>query len=379
MTDLRAACQRRLTDALKLLKQLAAIESPSTDKAAVDRCSAFVEDTFRELGLATRRVPAAATGDQLMADWPGGDAQAGHILALMHLDTVWPIGTLDRMPIREEGERLYGPGVYDMKAGVAIAWLAARALSDLRQSPRRFIRLLFTGDEEIGSDSSVELIRAEAQQSDLVLIMEPALPGGELKTARKGVGGFKVIAHGRSSHAGGNHEKGVNAIEELANQVLALQKLTDYERGTTVNVGVIRGGTRSNVVPNRAEMHVDFRAATMAEAERITQAFQSLRSVLPEARLEVTGGLNRPPMERNATMIATFEKAHRIAASIGLALKEGSTGGGSDGNFTAALGVPTLDGLGARGDGAHALHEHIVIESLAERATLLAALWMQWE
>jgi glutamate carboxypeptidase len=239
--------------------------------------------------------------------------------------------------------------------------------------------VLFTSDEEIGSNASVELIRSEARHSDLVLVMEPALPGGEIKTARKGVGDFKVIAHGRSSHAGGNHERGVNAIQELAHHILTLQQLTNYALGTTVNVGVIRGGTRSNVVPDRAEMAVDFRVGTMAEAERITAAFQALRPVQPEAHLEVIGGLNRPPMERSATMIATFEKARRIASTIGLDLKEGSTGGGSDGNFTAALGIPTLDGLGALGDGAHALHEHVVIDSLAERAALLAALWTEWD
>ncbi|HEY4689821.1 MAG TPA: M20 family metallopeptidase [Anaerolineae bacterium] len=379
MTDLLTACQARLPDALALLKRLAAIESPSTDKSAVDRCVDFAEAAIREAGLTTRRVPAAAAGDQAIADWPGLDAGAGRILLLLHLDTVWPIGTLDRMPIREENGRLYGPGVYDMKASVAIGWLAVHALRDLGQTPRRPIRFLFTGDEEIGSDAAVELIRTEARQSAVVLVMEPALPGGEVKTSRKGVGDFKVIAHGRSSHAGGNHEKGLNAIEELAHHILTLQRLTDYERGTTVNVGVIHGGTRSNVVPERAEIEVDFRVATMAEAERIAQVLQSLKPVLPGARLEVTGGLNRPPMERNATMIATFEKARRIAAGLGIDLQEGSTGGGSDGNFTAALGVPTLDGLGALGDGAHALHEHVVIDSIAQRAALLAALWREWE
>ena len=379
MTSLPGACRAHLPEALALLKQLVAIESPSTDKDAVDRCVDFVEAAFRDLGLATHRLPVAAAGDQLTADWPGGDPQAGRTLVLLHLDTVWPLGTLERMPIREEGGRLHGPGAYDMKASVAIAWLASRAMLDLRQTPRRSVRLLFTSDEELGSDASVELIRSEARRSDLALVMEMALPNGELKTARKGVGDFKVVAHGRSSHAGGNHERGVNAIEELARQVLALQKLTDYARGTTINVGVIGGGSRSNVVPDRAEMTVDFRVATMAEADRITQAFHALRPALPGARIEVSGGLNRPPMERNATMVATFEKARRIAAGIGLQLEEGSTGGGSDGNFTAALGVPTLDGLGAQGDGAHALHEHVVIDSLAQRAALLAALWTEWD
>jgi len=379
MADLPGTCEKHLPEARSLLKQLVTLESPSTDKSAVDRCSAFVETAFRDLGLDTRRVPIEFAGDHLIADWHSRGAGTGQILVLMHLDTVWPLGTLERMPIRKDEGRLYGPGTYDMKASVAIAWLAIRALLDLDRTPFRSIHLLFTSDEETGSESSVDLIQTEAKQSDLVLVMEPALPNGELKTARKGVGAFNLTAHGRSSHAGGNHEKGVNAIEELAHHVLALQKLTDYARGTTVNVGVISGGTRSNVVPDRAEMQVDFRVETMGEAERIAQTFQSLQPVLPQARLEVSGGLNRPPMERDATMIATFEQAQRIAAGMGMELKEGSTGGGSDGNFTAALGIPTLDGLGPLGDGAHALHEHIVIESVAQRAALLAALWTQWK
>ena len=377
MAELRTACRERLAEALSLLEHIVALESPSTDKAAVDRCSKFVERMFRELGLTTQRTTCATAGDLLTAEWSGHRPE--RILGLIHLDTVWPIGALERMPIREENGRLYGPGVYDMKASVAIAWLAIRALLDLGQQPQHSLRLLFTGDEEMGSDASLDLIRAEARQSRLVLVMEPALPGGELKTSRKGVGDFKVTAHGRSSHAGGNHDRGVNAIAELAHHVLALQRLTDYKRGTTVNVGVIRGGTRSNVVPDWAEMEVDFRVETLGEAERIAAAFQALRPIHPEVRLDVGGGLNRPPMERDATMIATFEKVKRIAAGLGMELKEGSTGGGSDGNFTAALGAPTLDGLGAIGDGAHALHEHIVVDSLTERAALLAAIWTQWE
>ena len=378
MTDLLAAGRSRLPEALTLLRHILALESPSTDKSAVDRCADFVASTFGQAGLQVDRIPTAAAGDHILAAWPGVGPPRGRILVLLHLDTVWPIGTLSRMPVREEQGWLYGPGVYDMKASVAIAWLAIRALAAADRPARRPIRLLFTSDEEVGSQTSVDLITAEARHSDLVLVLEPALPDGELKTSRKGVGAFRIVAHGRSSHAGGNHERGVNAIEELAHHVTRLQSLTDYARGTTVNVGVISGGTRSNVVPERAEMQVDFRVETLAEAERIGRTVQSLRPVLPDARLEVSGGLNRPPMERDATMVATFEKARRIAEGAGLNLKEGSTGGGSDGNFTAALGVPTLDGLGAQGDGAHALHEHILIDSIAQRAALLAALWSEW-
>lgn len=376
MPDLRTACQHRLPEALALLKQLVAIESPSTDKAAVDRFADFLQATLARHGLTPRRIPSESAGDHLIADLPG--SEAGRILILLHMDTVWPLGTIERMPIREEDGRLYGPGSCDMKASIAVVWLAMRALADLGQRPRRDVRFLFTSDEEVGSDASVDLIRAEAKHSDLVLVMEMALPGGELKTARKGVGTYTVVAHGRSSHAGGNHERGVNAIREIAEHVLTLQALTDYARGTTVNVGVIRGGTRSNVVPDRAEITLDFRVPDLAEAERIERAVQSLRPAQSEARLEVSGGLNRPPMERNATMIAAFDKARRIAAEAGIDLKEGATGGGSDGNFTAALGIPTLDGMGAVGDGAHALHEHIRIDSLVERAVLHAAIWSQW-
>jgi glutamate carboxypeptidase len=223
------------------------------------------------------------------------------------------------------------------------------------------------------------LIEAEAKRSVLALVMEPAMASGQLKTFRKGVGDFTIVAHGRSAHAGVDHQKGINAIAELAQQIVRLQALTDYELGTTINTGVIKGGTASNVVPERAEMEVDFRVSKMSEIDRIVPTIANLQPILPGARLEISGGLNRPPMERNATMIATFEKVRALGETIGLKLEEGSTGGGSDGNFTAALGTPTLDGLGARGDGAHAAHEHVIIDSLAERAALLATILTRWE
>jgi glutamate carboxypeptidase len=239
--------------------------------------------------------------------------------------------------------------------------------------------MLFTSDEEVGSITSRDLIEREARQSCLAIVLEPALAGGQLKTFRKGVGDVTVVAYGRAAHAGGDHQKGINAIEELAYHIPALQKLTDYESGTTINVGTIRGGSASNVVPERAEMEVDFRISQMAEIDRVVGTVQGLKPVLAGARLEMSGGLNRPPMERNATMVKTFEQARQLASSIGLTLEEGSTGGGSDGNFTAALGTPTLDGMGAVGDGAHAAHEHVIINSLTDRAALLAAILTQWE
>jgi glutamate carboxypeptidase len=239
--------------------------------------------------------------------------------------------------------------------------------------------MLFTTDEETGSATSRALIEAEAKKAALVLCLEPALaPNGALKTFRKGTGEFTIQALGRAAHAGADHAKGINAIEEIARQVTALHQMTNYELGTTVNVGVISGGTASNVVPDLARIEVDFRVSTAAEGERILRAIQALQPQLPDARLEMTGGLNRPPMERTSLMVETFNKAKTIGASLGLELLEGSTGGASDGNFTGALGVPTLDGMGAVGDGGHAVTEHVIASSLPERTALLAAILTQW-
>ncbi len=378
MTDLRAACEVALPDAVSLLKQLCSVESPSGDKAAVDACSAWVASQLRTVGAEVRSVPQTSAGDHLIATWSGGSEHSSQFLVLCHLDTVWPLGTLQTMPLREADGKLYGPGTYDMKAGTVIVLTALRVLQAAGLSPRYPVRLIFTSDEEVGSITSRDLIETEAQRSTLALVMEPAMAGGQLKTFRKGVGEFKIVAQGRSAHAGVDHPKGLNAIAELAHQIIKLQAMTDYERGTTLNVGVISGGTASNVVPERAEMDVDFRVSKMSEVERLMPAILNLQPVIPGVRLSVSGGLNRPPMERTATMIATFEQVRRLGAGIGLTLEEGVTGGGSDGNFTSALGTPTLDGIGARGDGAHAVHEHVIIESLAERAALLATIFTQW-
>jgi glutamate carboxypeptidase len=379
MTDFRALCTAALPEAVALLKQLCALESPSGDKAAVDACMAFVADQLRNLGAEEiQSVPQTAAGNHLTALWRGGSSNPGQFLTVCHLDTVWPLGTLKSMPLREADGKLFGPGTYDMKAGTVIVLMALHALKEANRVPKHPVRLIFTSDEEVGSLTSRELIEAEARRSQLALVMEPAMAGGQLKTFRKGVGEFKIVAHGRSAHAGVDHAKGLNAIEELAHQVLNLQKMTDYEQGTTLNVGVIKGGTASNVVPAHAEMDVDFRVSKMSEAKRLTPLILNLRPIIPGVNLSVSGGLNRPPMERTATMIATFEQVRRLGETLGLNLEEGATGGGSDGNFTAALGTPTLDGLGARGDGAHASHEHIIIESLVERAALLATIFTQW-
>jgi glutamate carboxypeptidase len=312
-------------------------------------------------------------GNHVRARWNA--AERGGFLVLCHMDTVWDMGTLAQRPVRVENGILYGPGAFDMKGGIVNVLWAIRALKALDGMPKHRITLLITSDEEVGSRTSRSLIEAEAPTHEAVFVLEPAHPPhAALKTWRKGVGLYKVHVTGVSAHAGAAHDEGVNAIEELAHQVLAIQKLTNYEAGTTVNVGVIGGGTRSNVVPQHAWARVDVRVMNQAEAERLDAALRGLQPHLPGAHLEVTGGMNRPPMVRSEAGMALYRKAEAIAAEMGFIVTETGTGGGSDGNFTAALGVPTLDGLGVAGDGGHALHEHIIINSLPERAALLAAL-----
>lgn len=360
---------------LDLLRQLVEMESPSTEKTAVDRVARFVAEQARAAGAAVTGVPQEHWGDHLLARW--GDGEGGFLL-LCHLDTVWPIGTLDQRPWRVEGERAFGPGVYDDKASAAILLTALEGLRDLGLSPRYPVTVLFNSDEEVGSPSSRALIEAEAARARVVFCVEPARPDGALKVWRKGTGRYVITALGRAAHAGADHEKGINAIEELAHQVLRLQRMTDYSAGTTVNVGRIEGGTRTNIVPDRARMRVDVRVKTMAEWERIHAAITALCPVIPGARLMVEGGMNRPPMELSPVTLEPFRRAQAIAAGLGLALTADGTGGASDANFTAAMGIPTLDGLGARGDGAHSTDEHIFIPSLTERAALLAALLVEW-
>jgi glutamate carboxypeptidase len=360
-----------------LLRELAEIESPSLDKRAVERAGQAVQARLRELGAQVEIDRQPQRGDHLVARW--GQPQAGGgFLILVHLDTVYPLGTLARQPVREEGGKLYGPGVYDMKASAVMALTAIRLLQQAGQMPARPITALFTSDEEIGSEASRALIEAHARGKDLALCLEPCLPDGSLKTWRKGTGSFTVQATGWATHAGADHERGVNAIEEIAHQVLALQAMTDYNRGTTVSVGVIRGGTRPNVVPDKCRAVADVRVVTPEEGQRLTQAIYALSPATRGARLQITGGLNRPPMPRTPLLAQTFSRAQAIAAGLGLAVGEGGTGGGSDANFVAPLGVPVLDGLGALGNGAHSEREHVNIESLPERAALLAALLSEW-
>lgn len=378
MTDLLAHFTKQADAMLDTLKQMAAFESPTTGKAAVDRLGKWLRERLNEAGAEVEIHVRETHGDITLARW-NADSDGRPILILGHIDTVWDEGTLDKMPLREEDGKLYGPGVYDMKGGITLALQAIIELQKLKQLPDRPIRMLLTTDEETGSNVSRDLIQDTARDCMLVLVMEPALPDGSVKTGRKSTGTFYLTARGVSSHAGGAHEEGVNAIVEIAHQIAKVSAWTDYAIGTTTSAGLIQGGTRSNVIPDECRAVVDSRVMTVAEQERVTQAFHSLEPVLPGATLEVSGGFDRPPMERNEQMLATFEQAKAIAADIGLSIHEGQTGGGSDGNFTAGMGIATLDGMGPVGAGAHALHEHVVIEDLARRAALVAAILKGWD
>ena len=377
MSELSVYFNPRQEEMISLLDSLVRIESPTHDKAAVDRMADRVFVEMQAAGGEVRRLPGESSGDIVVGEWLGAEALKP-ILLLCHMDTVWPVGSLSERPPRVEGERYYGPGAYDMKGGIVIALTALRGLGELGYRPPGPVILLCTSDEETGTHTSRQIIEELAQKSRLVLCLEPNIPGGVLKTARKGVGDFTLRVEGRAAHAGSGHQEGVNAIEEMAHHILTLQALTNYERGTTVNAGVIRGGTTSNVVPAACEVRFDFRVTVPEEAERLLQVVNGLKPVNPAARLTVEGGLNRPPMVRDATMVQTYQKACQIAERHGLKLQEGSTGGASDANFTAALGVLTLDGLGADGDGGHAVHEHVRMASLPRQALLLAALLHEW-
>lgn len=360
-----------------LLQELVEIESPSREIAAVNRMGAAVTNHLEALGARISVDQQTTTGNHILGRWGPNEGKNGFLL-LCHMDTVHPLGSIEKNPCRVVDGRLTGPGAVDMKAGIAICLTVIRVLRDRGQFPDAPLTALFTSDEETGSRTSRPLIERLARDARLVLCLEPCLEDGGLKVWRKGVGNFRITVRGRAAHAGGAHANGVNAIIELAHQVIKIQGLTDYERGTTLNVGVIRGGTTTNVVPEEAEARVDLRVMTPEEAERISRELHSLEPVLEGTSLSVYGGLNRPPMPFDERMARTFERARTIAADLGLDLKMGGTGGGSDANFVAPLGVPVLDGLGALGGGMHSHREYVQVQSLPERAALLAALLTKW-
>lgn len=366
-------CQERQADMLAMLKRFVELESPSDNKKAVDLLGASLAAEFEKERARVTRFDNAERGANLRADLAGG-VGGKPVMLLGHFDTVWPLGTLASMPFRTEGERVYGPGVLDMKAGIVMMIFAVRALRDIARTHRPVIVILDT-DEEVGSETGRPLVESAARECEAVLVLEPAQTlQGHLKTSRKGVGDFTIRVRGRASHAGVDFEKGHSAVLELARQLLEVAKFTDVKRGITVNPGVIRGGTRTNVVPAEAVAEVDIRVARAADVAELEKRFASLKPFDPHCSIEVTGGLNRPPMERTEGTVRLFGIAREQARSLGFDLDEASTGGGSDGNFTSGLGIPTLDGLGAVGEGAHASNESILLQELPRRTALLANL-----
>ncbi len=362
-----------------LLEELVTIESPTTSKAAVDRLAQRLRAEAMSLGAQVEILPRAEVGDILVCHWECSRpaAETGGLLLLGHMDTVHEMGSLAGWPEPSTPAEIHGPGCLDMKGGIALALEAVRALRENGRMPTREVTLLLTSDEETGSLHSREVIEAQARRvgaGGLVLVLEPAMANGALKTWRKGTGDIYLEARGVGAHGGVDHECGRNAIEELAHHILSAQRLTDYAAGTTVNVGIVSGGTRPNVVPEAAQAEIDFRILHPQEIQRLQAWVDGLRPVIPGASVSARLELNRPPMPRDARMIASFQRAQAIGARLGLALEEGGTGGGSDANFVAPLGVSVLDGLGPVGDGAHSTREFVKVESLAGRAALLAAL-----
>jgi glutamate carboxypeptidase len=356
-----------------MLRTMVECESPSDDAAAVNR---FVE-LFADLAspmAKVRTIAGGRFGKHLLCEFPAGKKPAaGQVLVLGHSDTVWPMGTLQSMPFREAEGRLWGPGVLDMKSGLAMVLFAMRGLKEMEIALPAKVLLQVNSDEEVGSTSSRPLTEKNAKASAVVLVVEPGTGlTGKLKTARKGVGGYRVAVHGKASHAGVDFSNGASAVVELARQIQKIAEFTDLERGITVNPGVIAGGTRTNVIAAEAHVDVDIRIAKLRDAARLERRFRGLRAVDKRCSVEVTGGLNRPPMERTPGIVDLFRRAQAVGREMGMQVEESATGGGSDGNFTAALGVPTLDGLGGVGEGAHAVNESILVDRIADRIALLA-------
>jgi glutamate carboxypeptidase len=366
--DLLRYFTERQENLLAGVRALVEQESPTGNAAATTAITTKLKTRLEAIGAKTK-LHETEHGAHLV-----GHINQGHnevVLLLGHVDTVWPLGTLH---YRVDNGRAYGPGIFDMKSGVEVMLAALEAIHELGLNPMREIRILLSCDEENGSTTSRDLIVSEASDCAAVFVLEPSLPGGKVKTARKGIANYEFIARGISAHAGLDPDKGVSAISELAHQTLALHALNDRKEGISVNVGVVSGGTLSNVVAAEARAEVDVRFRTTAQGKDITRRIESMQPVQAGAQIEIRGGMNRPPLERTPAVVALFKRARSIASQIGFDLGEGASGGASDGNFTAAQGIPTLDGLGVEGDGAHAAHEHIVVADLPRRAALITAL-----
>ena len=369
---LLAGARRKDAELVERTRRLVLAESPSDDKAAVDACVALAGAECRALGGGVKLHRQRAFGDLLEARFGRRSkaGAAGRVLLLGHLDTVWPLGTLKTMPCHVRDGRLWGPGTLDMKAGVAMALTAVEMLSEARLLEREVV-LLLNSEEEVGSPVSRPITERLARECAAVYVLEPA-QGLAYKTARKGTGNWRIDVKGVAAHAGVDFEKGASAVRELARVVETVSGWTDLKRGLTVSVGVVGGGTKSNVIPAEAWAEADVRIARKADGARMERRFAQLKAKDSRCAVTVTGGINRPPMERTRGTVKLFERARALAAELGFALGEAATGGASDGNFTSALGVPTLDGMGAVGEGAHASHEHIVLEHVATRTALLA-------
>lgn len=360
---------------LDVLESMVRIESPSFDAPAVNRCVDYVAGLAETQGGRVTRYKSRGFGDHLQVDFGPAAKRGKRTLLLGHLDTVWDIGTLSRMPYKIAQGRVWGPGVLDMKCGVAMMFFALRALEATGQKLTKPVTILLNADEEIGSKTSRPITEKLAKSSDAVFVLEPGTGlTGKLKTARKGVGDYEVRVHGRASHAGVDFTAGASATLELARQIPRIAGITRLPRGITVNVGVIGGGTRTNVVAEEAWAKVDVRIAKLKDGAWLDKQIHKLRPIDKRTSIEITGGLNRPPMERSRGIVALFRKAQAIGKELGLTLEQSMTGGGSDGNFTAALGIATLDGLGGVGEGAHASNESILLDPIAPRTALLARL-----
>jgi glutamate carboxypeptidase len=369
------ALKPQLPEMLQVLGRFVTLESPSLEKAAADRCCTVVAKEWRKSGAHVERVPQKHRGDHLRATFaPDNSRHAGQLLVLGHYDTVYSTGTLKEMPFRLSGDKAYGPGIFDMKAGIVQALFALQALRQAKLPVQKQIVFLWTSDEEIGSESSRKLIETEARRSDAVFVLEPSFgPRGLVKTARKGVGTAELGVQGRASHAGLAPEEGINAVHELAAQLTRIEKWNDTRRGISINADIVEGGTRTNVIAERARAILDLRALRISDMRSVERRLHALRPVHKGAKLRISGGFDRPPLERKMC-VALFAHAKSLAKQMNFSLGECIAGGGSDGNFTGALGIPTLDGLGAVGDGAHSDHEYIVVNTMPVRAALLAAL-----
>jgi glutamate carboxypeptidase len=369
---LRTFAHDERTSYLKILKDLVALGSPTHNKAANDKVADYLEDILKNDAWAVERLSQTDVGDQLVArrDVPGDTST----LILCHFDTVWEIGTIEAMTLREEDDKLYGPGVLDMKAGITTAIHALRIIKKNHLELKGPVTLLLTSDEETGSEHSQHLIESLAKRHDRVLVMEPSRDDGALKVGRKGIGGFEVSFKGISAHAGNNPKDGASAIRELANFLFFAESLTDYEQGTTVNLTVAKGGTVSNVIAEEAHASLDMRAMKLSEAERVEKALRGYQPKDARVTLTITGGVNRPPLEFDEKNQKLFAEAKEAMKTLGFDLEGATVGGGSDGNFTSALGIPTLDGLGSAGEGPHAKHEHIRITETLDRVALVTAL-----